>query len=61
MNHKEFFWISITIFITIVIWMAVDIYRAKTQITVESELKSLETVNFSVKSGILQRLKEKNP
>ena len=61
MNQKEIFWISITIFLTIVSWMILDIYRAKTQITVESELKSLETVNFTVKSDILNVLKERNP
>lgn len=61
MNQKEIFWISVTVFLTIVSWMILDIYRAKTQITVESELKSLETVNFTVRSDILKVLKERNP
>ena len=57
MNQKELFWISITIFFTIVSWMLLDIYRAKTQITVESELKSLETIDFVIKPDVLQVLK----
>ncbi|OGK10533.1 hypothetical protein A2767_04705 [Candidatus Roizmanbacteria bacterium RIFCSPHIGHO2_01_FULL_35_10] len=61
MNHKELFWISLTIFLTIVLWMIMDIYRARTQITVESELKSLETVNYTVNPDILNVLGEKNP
>lgn len=59
MKQKELFWIAVTIFITIVSWMILDIYRAKTLITVESELKSLETVNFIMKPEVLQTLKER--
>ncbi len=61
MNQKELFWISLTIFITIVSWMILDIHRAKTQITIKSELGSLETVDFQFRSGVLNTLKERNP
>lgn len=61
MNQKELFWISLTIFLTIVSWMVLDIYRARTQVSVKSELGSLETVNFTIKSDVLQTLKERSP
>ncbi len=61
MNQKELFWISITVFLTIFAWMLVDIYRVKTQTTVESGFRSLQTVDFKIKADILRMLKEKTP
>ncbi|OGK25454.1 hypothetical protein A2954_07675 [Candidatus Roizmanbacteria bacterium RIFCSPLOWO2_01_FULL_37_12] len=61
MNQKELFWISVTIFLTIVAWMIVDIFKVKTTITVQSELKSVETVDFTIKPDILEILKERSP
>ena len=61
MNQKELFWISVTVFLTIVAWMILDIYRVKTQTTIESKLQSLQTVDFKIKPDILEVLKERNP
>lgn len=61
MNQKELFWISVTVFLTIVAWMILDIYRVKTLTTIESKLQSLQTVDFIIKPDILEVLKERNP
>lgn len=61
MNQKELFWISLTVFLTIVAWMLLDIYRAKTHINIDSGLGSVQTVDFSLKTNILEILKEKTP
>jgi hypothetical protein len=61
MNQKELFWISITIFLTIFAWMILDIFKVKTKITVQSELKTVQTVDFVIKPGVLEILKERNP
>lgn len=61
MSHKELFWISLTIFLTIIAWMILDIYTVKTKTTVESGLESLQKVDFTIKSDILKILKEKTP
>ncbi|MBI4225820.1 hypothetical protein HY612_01785 [Candidatus Roizmanbacteria bacterium] len=61
MNQKELLWISITVFLTVVAWMLLDIYRIKTQINIESGLKSLQTVDFTLRSDVLKMLKEKTP
>jgi len=61
MNQKELFWISVTVFLTIVAWMILDIYKVKTQTTIESKLQSLQTVDFKIKPDILEVLKERNP
>ena len=60
MNQKELFWISLTVFLTIVAWMLLDIYRVKTQTKVEG-LKSLQTVDFTIRPDILKVLKGKTP
>jgi len=61
MNQKELFWISVTVFLTILAWMLLDIYKVKTQTTVESGLKSVQTVDFTIRSNILKILKERTP
>ena len=61
MNQKEVFWISVTIFLTMIAWMILDIYQVKTKTTVESGLKSVQTVDFTIKTDILNLLKEKTP
>ena len=61
MNQKETFWISITIFLTIVAWMILDIYKARKKTTVESGLKSVQTVDYTFNPEILQIIKERNP
>lgn len=61
MNQKELFWISVTVFLTIFAWMILDIYKVKRQINIESELKSLQKVDFTLESDILKILKEKTP
>ena len=61
MNQKEVFWISVTIFLTMIAWMILDIYQVKTKTTVESGLKSVQTVDFTIKTNILNLLKEKTP
>lgn len=61
MNQKELFWISVTVFFTIVAWMILDIYMVKTKTTVESGFESMQKVDFTIKSDILKILKEKTP
>jgi len=61
MNQKELFWISVTVFLTIVAWMILDIYRVRTQTTVKSGFESLQIVDFTIRSDILKILKEKSP
>lgn len=61
MNQKELFWISITIFLTIVAWMALDLYRAKTKISVNTGFSSIQRVDFKLNTDIINSLKDKNP
>ncbi len=61
MNQKELFWISVTVFLTIVAWMLIDIYKIKTTTKVDNGLGSLQTVDFTLKPDVLKLLKEKTP
>lgn len=61
MNRKELFWISITIFLTIITWLLVDIYRIKTRSSSDMGLQNLQIVDFKVDTKMLKVLKEKTP
>lgn len=60
MNQKELFFISITIFLTIVAWMLLDVYRAQTS-SFEMPVMSSEQVNYKIDPGVLNQLKQKQP
>lgn len=61
MNQKELFWISVTIFLTIVAWMLVDIYRVKTVINTDSQFQSLQVVDFNLKTSVLDEINNRQP
>jgi len=61
MNQKEIFWISVTVFLTILAWMLLDLYKIKTQTTIDSGLGSVQTVDFVIKPEMLNKLKEMTP
>ena len=61
MNQKEIIWISVTVFLTILAWMLLDLYKVKTQTTVDSGLRSVQTVDFVIKPEMLDKLKEMTP
>ncbi len=61
MNQKELFWISLTVFLTILVWMFLDIYRLRTTVKVDNGLESLQVIDFKLKPDVLKVLKTKNP
>lgn len=61
MNRKELFFISVTIFLTIVAWVIIDAYRVDSEIKVEKEEISLISKKLNLDTSILKKLKEKKP
>ena len=61
MNQKELFWISVTVFLTVVAWMFVDIYKAKSNANEVNNFQSLQVVNFDLKLDALKEIKNKQP
>ncbi len=61
MNQKELFWISVTVFLTILAWMFIDIYRIKSNVPVNTGLQNLQIVDFKLDTRVLQVLKDKTP
>lgn len=60
MNQKELFFISITIFLTIVAWMLLDVYRAQSS-SFDMPVITLEQVNYKIDPWVLDQLKQKQP
>lgn len=59
MNQKELFLISLTIFLTIVAWMILDIYRIRTNI--DAGYEKSEAINFKLQPNVLEILKDRQP
>ena len=60
MNQKELFFISLTVFLTIVAWMLLDVYRAQTS-TTEMPTISAEPMNYKIDTWVFDQLKQKKP
>lgn len=61
MNKKELFFISVTIFLTIVSWVLIDAYKVDLAIQVEKQELSLISKKINLDISILKILKEKKP
>lgn len=61
MNQKELLLIAASIFITIIAWMMVDIYKIKSVGTIEASSVKAGIVNLNVDAKILEKLKSKQP
>lgn len=62
MRQKELFIISITVFLTILAWLIVDIYKVRSEDVDETTKMSMSApINFTFNSSILDTLKEKQP
>lgn len=61
MNNKELFLLSLTIFLTIVAWMLMDIYRIKNTKVIDTSISSLKIVDYKIDPTILKVLKERTP
>lgn len=61
MSQKELFLLSFTIFLTIIAWMLMDIYKLKTNIPIDSKITNLQVVDFKIDSQILKVIKDKTP
>ncbi len=61
MNKKELFFISVTIFLTIVSWVLIDAYKVDLAIKVEKQDLSLISKKINLDVSILKILKEKKP
>lgn len=62
MNQKELLWISVSIFLTIIAWMFIDIYKVKVNTaSMGATVNMSSTVNVKIDQKILNILKEKTP
>lgn len=60
MKQKEFFIISIVIFLTVIFWMIADIYHVATTEKVKmTNLERINSIDFNIDLQIFKALKEK--
>ena len=61
MNRKEVFLISLTIFLTAVAWMILDVYKIKQEVVVSPEVFSSTIIKYKIDPHILDVIKTKIP
>ncbi len=59
MNQKELLTISVGIFLTIVAWMIIDLYHAKTSQSVESAVGPVSVPTYNINTKIFKVLEGK--
>ncbi len=59
MKQRELFILSVTVFLTIVAWVLFDLNSLSKKITIRSNISQFEQVDFSVKSSIVENLKQR--
>lgn len=57
MNQRELFVISVMVFLTIVAWMLLDIYKVQSELTYDAEFKIGPAVNYRIDAGTLDKLR----
>jgi hypothetical protein len=60
MNKKELMWISLTIFVTIIAWLVIDIYQIKRSSDFGNSVQPL-SINPELNKKIITILKTKTP
>jgi len=61
MNQKELFYISLTIFFTVVAWVLLEIYRVKTTTNQGLTTKYVVVENIEIDNQVLETLKQRSP
>lgn len=59
MKGKELLILSITVFLTIVAWMVIDIFHIQTKINEQIHIKPVQVPNYQMDKTIIGILKEK--
>jgi len=59
MNQKELFFVSLTIFFTIIAWMLLEVFKAESVVKIEKEEKMVLEKTVSLDREVLKILKAK--
>lgn len=59
MNQRELFFISLTVFLTIIAWMLLEAYKIDTAVKTEKEEKQVIEKKINLDNQILKILKNK--
>lgn len=60
MNQKELFFISLTVFLTIIAWVVFELYGIKQTTPTDAQIDSV-VVNYTIDTKVFEILKNKVP
>ncbi len=60
MNKKELLFISIGIFLTVIVWMIADIYHASIEDKIKDKIELPNLKNYLIDKKVLEIIKNKN-
>ena len=61
MKRKEFLFIAIGIFLTIVAWVVIEIYKIQNTQLVEQEVEIPRVKRYDIDTSVIDKLREKQP
>lgn len=59
MNKKEFLYIAIGIFLTIIAWVIADIYHASTEQKIKNKIEIPQIENYTIDKNVLEVIENK--
>ncbi len=61
MKRKEILIISIAVFLTIVAWVVIELYKVQNSQIIEEEIQLPEVKRYNIDTSIIEKLKKRNP
>lgn len=61
MKQKEFFIISIGIFLTVMAWILADLYHENTVNVLKTNIEAVQPLDYQIDTNLFKILKDKTP
>lgn len=61
MKRKELLILSIAVFMTIISWVVIEVYKVKNSQIIEEDIQLPEVKRYNIDTSIIEKLKKRNP
>ncbi len=61
MKRKEILIISIAVFLTIVAWVVIELYKVQNSQIIEEDIQLPEVKRYNIDTSIIEKLKKRDP
>jgi hypothetical protein len=61
MKKRELLILSIAVFLTIISWVVIEIYKVKNSQIIQEDIQLPEVKRYNIDTSIIEKLKKRNP